>query len=1801
MLNATGTRASQTSARLKGIDPVEERVKKMTYAELSAHCKERIPDYKAAVKHLEKEKMIPKGETEPTMEVLISGLMHFSALVPEKERAAMGLAAFAVYAKAAVDREVSKQTVSVTMEVVEDRMAGMLERMESSAKAAEQTVEDLREARQALRDSAKKLEADAEIARSVQLAGQGSSYAAVAAGRGITPPSSVARAVEKARLRARQVLVDNLHLRGADGEQIKEEVIVAKANEALRMAREDGETPEGAKAVAATVLRNGGVVIEFNSEDAALWARSPHLGAEVFSRNMGAEVLVKTRLHKVVVEFVPVRFNPDSQQDIAALEVENGLSRGSVMQARWLKAIARRHAHQVVAHLLLAFDAADEANLAIRNGLTILGKRVQARKCLIEPMRCAKCHKYEPPHLAKECKEVKERCATCASTAHLTRECAEADPAAFWCLNCDSGTHATWDRGCPVFQRKLQSMQARQADYGMRFFPTEAPHTWEVLRVWQQNLNKSADATADLLHSASPENYDLLAIQEPYIDFLGLTRATHHWYVVYPSGHHDTVERSRSVILVSKKLSTNSWSPVNLPSPDVTAISIITGDSTVHLFNLYVDGSHDRAIHASNRAVARLRTGPSDHLIWLGDFNRHHPLWDEARNHHLFTPASLERAQVLLDKVVALGMEMVLPAGTPTLEASRSKNLTRPDNVFCSEGLVESLVRCEVVPHLRPPKTDHFPVLTTFGLNMELARSVARRNFRAVDWAAFNKTLSEALAAAPLPVAIISKMDLDRALARLNSALDAAVKKDVPLTSLCPFSKRWWSKDLERMRRESKRLGREAHRMRGDPSSEVHKTFRAARNRYTDHIRAAKRDHWNAWLDSVDSRSIWAAHRFVKNGSTDGGSCRIPPIRAEQDGRPVTLTSNEQKGEEFYQTFFLPPGAAPTLGEDFEYPPEAFGFRAITDRQVEEAIRQLRAFKVPGPDGIPNEVYKHCAAILTPLLGKIFRATFDLKYYPACWKVSDTIVLRKPGKPDYTVAKAYRPVALLNCMSKILSRCVANVLVYEMETRGLLPDLQFGGRPGRTTTDSIHYVTKTIKDAWRTGRVASVLFLDIKSAFPSATPEVLFHDMRMQGIPQRIVAWLRAKLSGRSTCLKFDDYESDPFQILSGIDQGCPLSVILYAIYNAALLKSADRKNGETAVGSMDDVALVVTGKTFEEAHAKAQAFMRRDGGAQDWSTSHNSAFSVEKFGLINCARVRPGLGPQLTLEETVISPSEQQRFLGVLLDRRLRFHQQTASALAKGTAWVALIRRLARMQHGLAMAEVRRLYLAVAVPSMLYAADTFLVPVRPRGESRHDYGSVGAIRKLARVQRQALLVMTGAMRSTATDVMEAHADLLPFPLLIDKLCQRATVRLCTLPTSHPLHPHVLRASRRYVKSHRAPLHELLYTYRESARPEEMEKVQPTRRHPRAKLPHSTAVAASKEAAIEDDKQWAEDGGIRVYSDGSDVDGGVGAAAVLYREGRRGCKVLRYHLGSSADQSSYGAEVVGEILGAALIARERRDVQLASIALDSTSAITSTTSRTPRAGHYLTDWFIAEARRAKLKHEGMDLTVRWVAGHRGAEGNERADTEAKAAARGDSSEAHLLPACLRRALPRSAAKARQVFLKQIKGKAATQWRQSARGIKLKAICGTLPSKKYTKLIASLGRRQACLLIQLRSGHAPLAAHLHRIGKVDSADCPMCGEARETVLHYLLQCPGFAAARHRHLAPLGMGGVQLSKLLNSDDTMEPLFSFINATGRFRTVFGTVAMAEGGRRTTRCAQVGAGQRRGRGPSGATRARA
>src|SRR5258706_16161070 len=70
-------------------------------------------------------------------------------------------------------------------------------------------------------------------------------------------------------------------------------------------------------------------------------------------------------------------------------------------------------------------------------------------------------------------------------------------------------------------------------------------------------------------------------------------------------------------------------------------------------------------------------------------------------------------------------------------------------------------------------------------------------------------------------------------------------------------------------------------------------------------------------------------------------------------------------------------------------------------------------------------------------------------------------------------------------MAKVLSTIITEDLSYKCKTNNLLPDLQFWGRPGCSTTDTLHYAKQYIKNSWHKGNVIVALFLDIQAAFPN--------------------------------------------------------------------------------------------------------------------------------------------------------------------------------------------------------------------------------------------------------------------------------------------------------------------------------------------------------------------------------------------------------------------------------------------------------------------------------------------------------------------------------------------------------------------------------------------------------------------------------------------------------------------------------------------------------------------------------------------
>jgi len=803
------------------------------------------------------------------------------------------------------------------------------------------------------------------------------------------------------------------------------------------------------------------------------------------------------------------------------------------------------------------------------------------------------------------------------------------------------------------------------------------------------------------------------------------------------------------------------------------------------------------------------------------------------------------------------------------------------------------------------------------------------------------------------------------------------IKKIVPRCRPSPHSKRWWTKDLNTARSRAKRAGEKAYKYRNHLAHPSHEESRRLRNDYSELIKKTKWDFWMEWLEEVNAKSVWDANRFISAPESDGGWTRIPALKEKVNGRTLwEVQDNAEKSRMLHATFFKDP---PMHEEDegAQYPEPAFDFEPIQDEQIHRAIRRLKLYKAPGSSEVANIVLMKCADQLVPYLGPIFRATFSLRIYPESWKEFTTVVLRKPGKTDYTIPNAYRPIALLDVVAKVLSACVKEVLEYHTETLQLLPQSQFGGRPGRSAMDSIHILVNFIMDAWRWGKVVAALFLDVKSAFPSTSVKRLVHNMRMRGIPGEYTDWITCKMTGRKMVICFDDFKSEPIAVNNGLDQGCMLSMYLYNHYNAGQVDGSRGRRGEIGGGFVDDSMGAAEGATMQQAVENTTALFNRPGGPKERADTHGAVYDYDKFGYIGFSRRKrrdprnrrkllPEPRPDIKIGQHTIWPAKSHKFLGLIMDQELCFKEQAAHALAKGTRWVTQLRRTAKIAKGMRGEFMRAMLYGVAIPSMLYAADVWCVPPVRRANGRQTRGTKGFIGRMERVQRQAALQITGALRTTPTDLLLAHVDIAPLEFHIRKICHSAALRIATLPQTNPIGKAARRAARCHVKRLPSPLHNIMAMLK--VHPDEIEKIPPIRKHPHWESAIKTVIPENKDQA--EARELNNEADIRVYSDGSGYEGGVGAAAVLYR-GFRPVKVLRYYLGTLDKHTVYEGECVGMMLGLELIRRETGWVLEATMGIDNQAAITATGTGKPATGSYIVDkihasyWKVIEAQLAQ--------------------------------------------------------------------------------------------------------------------------------------------------------------------------------------------------------------------------------------------
>ncbi|EGU72833.1 hypothetical protein FOXB_16658, partial [Fusarium oxysporum f. sp. conglutinans Fo5176] len=1121
-----------------------------------------------------------------------------------------------------------------------------------------------------------------------------------------------------------------------------------KSHVDLAIAQSSNEHIEKIKVVSSNQLRSGDLSIKTATSSDMVALRQ---FAEDWEQRIGNGATVRIPTYGVLVHGVRT-----SSMDMDNFElIRDGLLQDNkpfipTAEIKYIGWLTRSSSSKSASSVVVEFTRPEDANKVIDEGLIWQGEVFQCelydRQCRVR--QCFQCHKYG--HIGTQCKAT-ITCGYCAQE-HPTRDCPTKSDrdAPRKCAACN-GVHEAWNNQCPVRKQEVNKAKAASKlrpryHLELESFVTRIS-TGTRTRERQNNTNtitrtgrpilesgrpqdasstrsrsptkrlqKRANPGSDQVASDNPDNeivynvrkskdtvmatllrdpdigrYDILAIQEPWKNPFDTT--THHpakdqFHLCYPD--KDQTLPARVCFFINKRLDHSRWH-FEEANRDLGSLNLRLGteeEQRIMVHNVYNPTQTATERGSTLPLLGKALEQSSQHeQIIIGDFNLHHELWGGDRVQRA-DPNAAELITIIEDHCLTSN----LVPGTITYEERDGR--TTIDLCLTTAGLVGRLIQCEIETNM-DHDSDHLPIVTSLDLNIVKMMAKPRRNWKALDEKTFTRVLQRELPPQQRPR---TKTALDRHVEEVMVALTVAVEEAVPTTIPSSRSKSGWNEECAKVLAQSKRLRRQ-HSLYH--TEETWEAYRTARNHKGRTIKKALRQNHRERIEeaSQSPTNLWRVAKWARNRHNQ--SPNVTPALIDPATKQQANTPNE-KAELLRKTFFpVPPETNLEDIENANYP-APITMPPITTREIEEAIEESSPFKAPGPDGIANKALHIASPWIKHHLTKIFNQSLALGYYPEHFRQSTTVVLRKPGKDNYTVPKAYRPIALLNTTGKIMEAVIAKRLSYIAETHGLLPDTHMGGRKLRSTEHALHLIIDKIYDAWNTGqgKVASLLLLDVSGAFDNISHARLLHNLRKRRIDERTVKWIGSFLRPRLTKLSIDGFTSEPYRLETGEPQGSNLSPILYLFYNADLIEKCGELEDTMTTGFIDDVAILTWADSTKETCKKLQEALHV---AEKWAATHASIFAPDKFQLTHFTRTRTRIDVEEPLQTRwgMIEPKKTCKYLGLIMDSTLTWKQHIDEVQRKVTKTVNALGSLGGSTWGVTMREMRKIYKGVAVPQM--------------------------------------------------------------------------------------------------------------------------------------------------------------------------------------------------------------------------------------------------------------------------------------------------------------------------------------------------------------------------------------------------------------------------------------------------------------------------------------------------------------------
>ena len=342
-----------------------------------------------------------------------------------------------------------------------------------------------------------------------------------------------------------------------------------------------------------------------------------------------------------------------------------------------------------------------------------------------------------------------------------------------------------------------------------------------------------------------------------------------------------------------------------------------------------------------------------------------------------------------------------------------------------------------------------------------------------------------------------------------------------------------------------------------------------------------------------------------------------------------------------------------------------FSFEHFSEEDIATEIKKFDSKK--SSTGIPIKFLKENSDILSGKLKDILNNCLDQGIFPDRLKLADISPIFKAD--DSSVKKNYRPVSVLNTISKLFEKLINKQFVSYIENH--LSQYLCGYRKGYST----QYALLSLLEKWKQCRdkngFSAAILMDLSKAFDTINHDFLIAKLHCYGIEDDSLKLLWNYLKNRWQRTKINTTYSSWAELLYGVPQGSILGPLLFNIYINDLFFEVD----DTSICNFaDDTTPHASGDVLKDVMIQLE---HDSNTLLDWFRDNFMTLNEGKCHLLVCGHKHECMFANIG--STRIWEEYSAKLLGIHIDRDLSFQNHVRILCKSAGRKISMMARIAK------------------------------------------------------------------------------------------------------------------------------------------------------------------------------------------------------------------------------------------------------------------------------------------------------------------------------------------------------------------------------------------------------------------------------------------------------------------------------------------------------------------------------------------